>query len=73
MKNFLLQLFAENGTVSMMRMLSLICVCTAAAIALYVVYKDRDLNAASILCGTFLGFGISGKAIQKIQERKNER
>lgn len=70
MKNFIMQLFNETGTVSMMRMLSLICVLTASAIALYCIYMNRDMNAASILCGIFLGAAFTGKAVQKISEVK---
>lgn len=70
MKQFILQLFSDTGSVSMMRMLSLICVLTASVIALYCIYMDRNMDAASVLCGVFLGFAFTGKAVQKISEVK---
>lgn len=71
MKQWLKDLFSDSGSVSMVRVLSLICVFTAAGIAIHAVSKGSDLNAASVLCGTFLGAGIGGKVAQKITEAKN--
>lgn len=68
----LLALLSESGDISMMRLLSLICVITACIIALHSVIKGSDLNAAAVLCGVFLGVGIGGKALQKISESKSE-
>lgn len=65
MKNFVLNLFSDTGTVSMMRVLSLICVLTASGIAIHAVTVGSDLNAAAILCSVFLGAGITGKVVQK--------
>ncbi len=73
MKQFLLDLFKDNSSVSMMRMLSLICVLTASMIAFYSVYAGKDLNAVSILVGVFLGSGIGGKVAQKISEVKVDK
>lgn len=66
-----MELLAEKGSVSMTRFLSLICVLSASAMALYSVHKGSDLNAVSLLCGTFLGAGIGGKVAQKVVEVKN--
>lgn len=71
MKEFLLALFSESGSISMIRVLSFICVLTAAFIALHAINKGSDLNAVSVLCGTFLGAGIGGKVAQKITEAKD--
>lgn len=57
----------------MMRLLSLICVVTASGIAIYAVINNRDVNAISVLCGTFLGAGITGKIFQKMSEAKDVR
>ena len=71
MKSFLTALFSDSGNVSMVRVLSLICVLTASGIALYAVSKGTDLSGISILCGTFLGAGLGAKVAQKSMEVKN--
>lgn len=71
MKEFIKQLLSDSGSVSMMRFLSLICVLVASGIAIHAINAGSDLNAASVLCGTFLGSGIGGKVIQKISEVKS--
>jgi hypothetical protein len=67
------ELFSEKGDVSMMRLIALICTCTASFIAIYSTIKGMDLNAASVICGVFLGAGISGKIMQKRSEVSNDR
>lgn len=54
----------------MTRLLSFVCVVAACLIALYTVAKDRDLSAASVLCGTFLGVGMGAKVAQRSIESK---
>ncbi len=71
MKEFIKQLFSDSGDISMMRVLSFICVITASFIALRAVSVGSDLNAAAVLCGVFLGAGISGKVVQKVTEVKD--
>ena len=71
MADFIKALFSDNGSVSMMRVLSLICVLTAAGIAIHAITVGADLNATSILCSTFLGAGFAGKVIQKSMEAKS--
>lgn len=69
MKKFLLAMFSESGNVSMIRVLSFVCVMTACGIAIAAVSLNRDINAISVLCGTFLGIGIGGKVMQKGKEK----
>lgn len=64
-------LFSETGDVSMMRLLSLICVLSASAIGLKVAALGGDMSAAAILCSTFLSAGIAGKVLQKNAEVKS--
>lgn len=71
MKRFIYELLSDKGSVSMMRLLSLVCVITASGIAIHAVTIGSDLNATSVLCGTFLGAGIGGKIAQKVTEVKN--
>jgi len=73
MSDWLKSLFSASGGVSMMRLLSFICVLTACGIAAKVTVAGGDLNAASMLCSTFLGFGIGGKVSQKFAENKLEQ
>lgn len=71
MRRWMRDLLSERSDVSMMRLLSLICVLTASGIAIRAVVMDRDLSAAAVLCSVFLGAGIGGKAIQKVSEIKD--
>ena len=71
MKDFIRQLFSESGNISMMRVLSLICVLAACGIAIYGLNAPVvDYSGLTLLCSTFLGAGIGGKVAQKIQEVK---
>jgi hypothetical protein len=72
MKQFIAQLLAEKGSVSMTRFLSAICVLTACSIAIYGMYTKTDLNQLIGLCSTFLGFGLGAKVVQKNFETKQE-
>jgi hypothetical protein len=63
-------LFSETGDVSMMRLLSLICVLSASAIGLKVATVGGDMGTAAVLCSTFLSAGIAGKVLQKKDEAK---
>ncbi len=74
MKKFLLDMFSESSNVSMMRVLALICVLTACAIAIRAsLIGCSDLNSVSILCSTFLAGGIGGKVLQRASEVKNAK
>jgi hypothetical protein len=65
-KKFILALFSENGGVSMMRVMSLIC-CLAAIVITYVglCKAEVDYTGLSILSGTFLSAAFGGKLVQK--------
>lgn len=71
MKQWLKDLFSDSSSVSMMRVLSFICVITASGVAIYSVSKGSNLDSVSVLCGVFLGAGISGKVMQKVTEAKS--
>lgn len=73
MKQFARDLFSENAKVSMVRLLSLICVLTASGIAIYGIYIGRDLMGLSALCTVFLTTAFGGKVIQKNFERKEDQ
>jgi hypothetical protein len=68
MKKWFRELFGDSGSVSMIRVLSLICVLTACLIGLKVTVMGGDMSTAAVLCSTFLGFGIGGKVTQKWTE-----
>lgn len=69
MKKWFFDLFSESSDVSMVRFLSFVCVIAACIVAIYSVLKGADLNAASILCGTFLAAGLGSKVVQKFAEK----
>lgn len=56
----------------MMRLLSLISLLVAGAIACFGVYWNRDLLGLSALCGVFIGGSFGGKSIQKAIETKEK-
>ena len=66
--------FFKVGTkLSMMRLLSFICVICACVIALAGIIKGLDLNQLAFICGIFLGTGIGGKYMQtKTEGKTNE-
>lgn len=68
MKQWLLDLFKDDSGVSMMRVLSLICVLTACGMAIDGAKNGRDVSG---ICATFLAAGIGGKVGQKVVEVKN--
>lgn len=70
MKQWFKDLFSDSSSVSMIRVLSFICVLTASGVAVHAVSVGANLDGVSVLCGTFLGFGISGKVSQKWLENK---
>jgi hypothetical protein len=68
---WLRSLFSENGTVSMVRVLSLICIVTASTLAFIGMFTtSHTLESVAILCGTFLGAGMGAKVVQKRMESK---
>ena len=72
MKNFILNLLSDVGTVSMTRFLSLVCVLSAVLISISVVYKGQSLDSAVGLVSVFLAAGFGGKVAQKFAEVKSE-
>lgn len=69
--SFIKELFSDTGTVSMMRLLSLICVLTALCVAIHAISVGSDLSETAILCGVFLSAGIGGKVAQRVTESKD--
>lgn len=60
------ELFSEKGSISMMRLLSLITCNTAVVIAIMGMLKQSpDYSGLSLLCGTFLTAAFTGKVMQK--------
>lgn len=63
--NAIREMIAEHGSVSCMRVLSLISMLVACAIGLYGVIANRDLYAVSMLVSVFVTASVGGKAAQK--------
>lgn len=73
MIEFLRNLFSENGSVSAMRVMSLICIFASCGIAIYGLNRPViDYSGLTLLCGTFLSAGMGGKVLQKSQEVKSK-
>ena len=72
MKDFIAALFSEKGSISMMRLMSLICCIAAIVVAIAGISKPTvDYSGISILVGTFLGAAFGGKVLQKRIETKS--
>jgi hypothetical protein len=66
MKRILLALFSDSGSVSMMRVMSLICCISAVGIAMYGISRPEvDYSGLTILCSSFLSAAFAGKVLQK--------
>lgn len=64
--DFIKQLFSDGGSVSMMRVMSIIC--CIASIILAIIGLNRtpiDYSGLSLLCGAFLSAAFGGKIMQK--------
>lgn len=60
------ELITENGKLSMMRVMSLLCCLTAIGIAVIGLNKPVvDYSGLSLLCSTFLTAAMGGKIMQK--------
>lgn len=70
--------FIEGNEYSMMRLLSLLSVCSALIISGFVIcfiFLKTDISyirESILLAGTLLGFGFGGKAVQKFGEKSKE-
>ena len=63
--------FSENGSVSMMRLMSLMCCIAAIVIAFVGLSKALpDYSGLSLLCSAFLTAAFGGKIAQKSIETK---
>jgi uncharacterized membrane protein len=67
MKQFLRDLFSENGNISMMRVMSLLALSAGIAIAVIALSKPIavDYSGVSMLVSVFLGAAFGGKVMQK--------
>lgn len=66
MKHFILQLFSEKSTVSMMRVMSIMCCTASIAISMIGLSKPNiDYSGLALLSGAFLSAAFGGKIMQK--------
>lgn len=66
MKREVPSLFSDKSGVSMMRVMSFVCVMTAICVAITGVFRENpDYLGLSEICGTFLAAAFAGKAYQK--------
>lgn len=69
MKKFILEMFSEKGSVSMMRVMSLLCCFAAFGVAMHGLSRPQiDYSGLSMLVTSFLGPAFAGKVLQKRQE-----
>lgn len=70
MKEFLRQLFSEKGDISAMRVMCMLSLITGCYIGIAGLYQNKALTDVSVLVGVFLSAAITGKAVQKRSENK---
>ena len=74
MKNLLNQLLSESGSISCMRVMSLLSLCVGAFIAIYAeIAEINQLNSALPVVSVFVGAAFGGKAWQKYSEVSNKK
>lgn len=72
MKTFFKKLLSSSGEVSAMRLMSLWSLIIGSVVALYGVYKGKDLSGLAQVCGVFIGAAFAAKTVQKFVEKKDE-
>lgn len=65
---FLKELLSENGTISTMRLMSIIALIVGAILAMYGLYEGRDLAGVAQLSAVFVGSAFAAKFTQKLIE-----
>lgn len=66
MRDFFSKLFSENGGVSAMRVMAMLCCIAAIVIAIIgLSHSPVDYSGLSLLCGAFLSAAMGGKLLQK--------
>lgn len=70
MARFLRDLFSDKGSVSMVRVMSLIAIIISGYIAIRGLEMHSDINGLAMLCGVFLSAAFAGKVTQKMVETK---
>jgi hypothetical protein len=70
MKQFLLKAFGDGGDVSMMRLMSFICVVAATVIGVAGLYRGSNLSELAVLVGSFLVPAFTGKAAQTFSNKE---
>jgi hypothetical protein len=67
---FLHELFSDKGSVSMVRVMSLIAIIISGYVAIRGLEMHADINGLAMLCGVFLSAAFAGKVTQKMVETK---
>lgn len=66
--SLLRELLREDSKISMMRLISLLCVLIAGGIAIAGMWSNKPLADVAILASAFLVPGVTGKCAQKYFE-----
>lgn len=64
------ELLSDQGDISMMRFMSVICVMAAVGTAICGIYKGSDLSSVAILVSAFLVPSFTGKVSQSFAEKE---
>lgn len=62
-------LLSEDGSISSMRIMSIISLVTGAVIAMVGLLRGESLSGLALLTGVFVGAAFGGKAAQKAFEK----
>lgn len=66
---FLKELLSETGSISTLRLMSLISLLTGVSVAFIGLFMNKDLTQTATLAGVFIGAAFMGKVGQKLTEK----
>jgi hypothetical protein len=67
--NFIKEMLSDSGSISCMRVMSIVSMFAGTGIAIVGIYKGQDLSKLAILVSVFVGAAFGGKAIQAFADK----
>lgn len=72
MRKFISSLLSDSGEVSAVRVMALVSLTVGLVVAIYGVYKGKDLSGLAQVCGVFVGPAFAAKVGQKFAEKTRD-
>jgi len=67
--NFIKKLLSEDGSISTMRLMSLISLIVGCTIGILGLLRGKDFTGVAAICSVFVVSAFGGKALQKGDEK----